>query len=330
MPPENTPPPQPAPADPLMERFWLYLTGERNASSHTIAGYRLDLLQFASLQWGPAQAPPWPWDAIDKYSARRFIVNLQKQNLTPASICRKISSLRAFFRFLTREDCVPRNPFAGLLMPKRHKYLPNVLTLKEVERLLAAPRQVGEKLLAAAPPAERPWLEFCIARDTAILEVLYSAGLRVSELTAIDTNLLDLLSGVVVVRGKGKKERLCPLGMPAVKTLQALLAQPVAAEIPQGGRKGARPVFLNRHGGRLTSRSVERLLKRYLAAADLSPEISPHALRHSFATHMLDAGADLRGVQELLGHASLSTTQIYTHVSAESMKKAYNAAHPRP
>ncbi len=326
---DSSHPPPPA-NDPLMERFLRYLTGERNDSKHTIAGYRQDLLQFAELQWGAAQAPRRPWDTVDKYAARRFIINLQKQQLAAASICRKISSLRAFYRFLTREECAPGNPFAGLRMPKRSKYLPKVLTVGEVERLLDAPRQAGAQRQAARPARERRWLEYCITRDAAILEVLYSAGIRVSELTALNADSLDLLSGVIKVRGKGKKERLCPLGMPASKALQALLALPAPDGADTSGALRNRPVFLNRRGGRLTPRSVERLFKDYLAAADLNPEISPHALRHSFATHMLDAGADLRGVQELLGHASLSTTQIYTHVSAESLKKAYNAAHPRP
>lgn len=328
---ETDSPHSPPPAnDPLIERFLRYLAGERNNSEHTIAGYRQDLLQFADLQWGAAQAPPWPWDTADKYAARRFIINLQKQQLAPASICRKISSLRSFYRFLTREEYAPGNPFAGLRMPKRRKYLPKVLTVREVERLLNAPRLAGAQRQAAKPAHDRLWREYCITRDTAILEVLYSAGIRVSELTALNADSLDLLSGVIKVRGKGKKERLCPLGTPANKALQALLALPAPAVLKASGSRGARPVFLSRRGGRLTPRSVERLFKEYLAAADLNPEISPHALRHSFATHMLDAGADLRGVQELLGHASLSTTQIYTHVSAESLKKAYNAAHPRP
>ncbi len=318
------------PGDPLVERFARHLAGERNHSEHTIAGYRQDLLQFASLQWGADQSPPWPWDTVDKYAARRFIVNLQKEQLAPASICRKISSLRAFYRFLTREECTPGNPFAGLRMPKRRKYLPKVLTVKEVERLLNAPREVGAQKRKTLPAGERLWLDYSIIRNTALLEVLYSAGIRISELTALNDDSLDLLSGVIKVRGKGKKERLCPLGMPAVQALQALLALPAPVEINAAGARGARPVFINRRGGRLTPRSVERMLKECLAAADLNTEISPHALRHSFATHMLDAGADLRGVQELLGHASLSTTQIYTHVSAESLKKAYAAAHPRP
>ncbi|MGI6086781.1 MAG: tyrosine recombinase XerC [Kiritimatiellia bacterium] len=315
--------------DPLIESFTRYLTGERNHSQHTLTGYRQDLLQFASLQWGADQAPPWPWGEVDKYAARRFIINLQKEDLTPASICRKISSLRAFYRFLTREEHTTGNPFAGLRMPKRHKYLPKVLTVKDVERLLSMPRYVGKQKRKNTSAKERLWLEYSILRDTAILEVLYSAGIRVSELTSLNDDSLDLLSGTIKVRGKGKKERLCPLGMPATQALQDLLAAPLP-DAPGAAARGTRPVFINRRGGRLTPRSVERMLKTYLTAAGLNPEISPHALRHSFATHMLDAGADLRGVQELLGHTSLSTTQIYTHVSAESLKKAYDAAHPRP
>ena len=172
------------------------------------------------------------------------------------------------------------------------------------------------------------WLDYAFSRDTAILEILYSTGMRVSELAGMNESDIDLLASVVKVRGKGKKERLCLLGKPAVKAMQAALEKR-STLAGMFKRAGLPPVFVGRTGGRLTTRSIERLMKRYLARANLDPRMSPHALRHSFATHLLDAGADLRSVQELLGHASLSTTQIYTHVTVERLKQVYNEAHPR-
>jgi len=316
-------------ADPLVRQFVRHLEGERNASIHTLSGYLGDLRQFSAAVWGASARPPFPWDSVDKFAARKFIVQFQRAEATPATVGRKVSSLRSFFKFLTRENLAPQNPFAGLVSPKRRKFLPQVLTVPEVGRLLDAPRQVGaEALQNESDAGRRLWLEYVVARDTAILETLYSSGMRISELTGMTEDSFDMLSGVIKARGKGKKERLCPIGSPAVKALRAALEK--RGEIaPLFKKQGARlPVFVGHTGGRLTPRSVERLLKRYLVRANLNPNISPHALRHSFATHLLDAGADLRSVQELLGHASLSTTQIYTHVTIERLKKVYDAAHP--
>ncbi len=316
-------------ADPLVRQFVRHLEGERNASPHTISGYLGDLRQFSAVVWGADARPPFPWDGVDKFAARKFIVQFQKAATSPATVGRKVSSLRSFFKFLTRDSLASHNPFAGLVSPKRKKFLPRVLTVAEVARLLDAPRQVGaEALRDEADAGRRLWLEYAAARDTAILETLYSGGMRVSELTGMNEDSFDMLSGVIKVRGKGKKERLCPIGAPAVKALRAALEKRGEAA-PLFNKQGARlPVFVGHTGGRLTPRSVERLLKRYLIRAGLNPNIAPHALRHSFATHLLDAGADLRSVQELLGHASLSTTQIYTHVTIERLKKVYDAAHP--
>ncbi|MCA1810356.1 MAG: tyrosine-type recombinase/integrase [Kiritimatiellia bacterium] len=311
--------------DPAVALFLKHLTGERNYSVHTISGYLLDLRQFANLQWGPNHSPPLPWQEPDKFAARRFVVSLQKLAMAPATICRKVSSLRTFYRFLVREDRAPRNPFTGVASPKRRRYLPQVLTRGDVGKLLEAPPATGRAAMARARPCDRPWLEYAVARDSAIMEVLYSSGMRVSELAGMRAEHLDMLAGIVKIRGKGGKERLCPLGNPALQALQT------ARERQQAWSGNAdMPLFANRRGGRLTPRSIERLMKKHLAQAGLSPEITPHTLRHSFATHMLEAGADMRGVQELLGHASLSTTQIYTHVTAENLKKVYDAAHPRP
>jgi integrase/recombinase XerC len=212
-----------------------------------------------------------------------------------------------------------------------------VLTIDEVGRLLKAPAQyLAAALKSEKNPQKRVWLEYAAARDVAILEVLYSTGMRIGELANLDLRNVDLLSGIIKVRGKGNKERFCPLGRPAAKALMAALDKRNAmALLPRVAcglakvRQKELPPFLSHSGGKLTPRSMERLMKLYLIQANLNPKIAPHAMRHSFATHMLDGGADLRSVQELLGHASLSTTQIYTHVSVEHLKKVYDEAHPR-
>ena len=321
--------------DPCIGDFVRYLEGERNASGHTISSYLVDLAQFVRTQWGTEAKPPYAWSDVDKFSARKFIVQCQKQAAVATTINRKLSSLRSFFKFLNREEHVTQNPFTGIISLKRGKPLPKVLTLQEVTRLLEAPRQVAADALAesSAPAGEpdaakRPWLEYAADRDTAILEILYSTGMRVSELAGMNENDIDLLASVVKVRGKGKKERLCLLGKPAVRAIQTALEKR-STLVGACKRAGITPVFVGHTGGRLTTRSIERLMKRYLIRANLDPHMSPHALRHSFATHLLDAGADLRSVQELLGHASLSTTQIYTHVTVERLKQVYNEAHPR-
>ena len=370
--------------DPFIEHFVRYLEGERNASGHTISSYLVDLEQFIRIQWGAEAKPPYAWSDVDKFSARKFIVHCQKQAAVATTVNRKLSSLRSFFKFLNREEHVTQNPFAGIISPKRGKPLPKVLTLQEVSRLLEAPRQVAAEMLSGEPDAVQPsqpaallrrsrpkrpacntvlstagrlWLDYAVIRDTAILEILYSTGMRVSELAGMNESDIDMLASVVKVRGKGKKERLCLLGKPAVRAIQAALEkrstlagvfrrarlhrwtkscgqavaspQAMQAGAKHCGQAGPAPVFVGHTGGRLTTRSIERLMKRYLVRANLDPHMSPHALRHSFATHLLDAGADLRSVQELLGHASLSTTQIYTHVTVERLKQVYNEAHPR-
>jgi len=321
--------------DPCVGHFVRYLEGERNASGHTISSYLIDLGQFVRAQWGEEAKPPYAWQDVDKYAARKFIVHCQKQAAVATTVNRKLSSLRSFFKFLNREEHVTQNPFASVISLKRGKPLPKVLTLQEVARLLEAPRQVAAEALAesSAPAGEpdaakRLWLDYAASRDTAILEILYSTGMRVSELAGMNESDIDMLASVVKVRGKGKKERLCLLGKPAVRAMQsALEKRSTLAGVSKRG--GAAPIFVGHTGGRLTTRSIERLMKRYLIKANLDPHMSPHALRHSFATHLLDAGADLRSVQELLGHASLSTTQIYTHVTVERLKQVYNEAHPR-
>lgn len=316
--------------DPCVASFVAYLEHERNASPHTTANYLMDIAQFVRFAWSGDAQSPYAWEAVDRFKARAFLVDFQKRGSEATTTSRKLSSLRSFYKYLEREEKVPANPFTGLKAPKRARKLPAFLSSDEVTRLLESPL----KLWAATEPSrtelERKRAEYCARRDAAMLEVLYSTGGRVSEIAGLQEPQVDLLSGIVRVRGKGKKERLCALGRPATKTLRASLAlrNELWPELERR-RSGERPLFLNHRGSRLTTRSVERLLKKYLAAANLNPGISPHALRHSFATHMLDAGADLRSVQELLGHASLSTTQIYTHVTMEKLKKVYDDAHPR-
>lgn len=312
--------------DPAVAHFRAYLENERQASPHTVVNYQRDMAQFIGLTWGDAAKVPLPWGEPDRFAARRFLVEFQKAGSRPTTTARKLASMRSFYRFLIREEVVAQSPFAGLRAPKAGRNLPDVLSVADVQKLIEAPAK-----LAAVPPASGkakscgPEEAYGVVRDTAILETLYSTGGRVSEITGLREKDVDLLSGYVRVRGKGRKERLCPLGGPATRAVRVMLVQGQA--LWGGGRE--RPVFRNLRGDVLTTRSVERLMKVYLVAAGLSGRFSPHALRHSFATHLLDAGADLRSVQELLGHASLSTTQIYTHVSVERLKKVYQDAHPR-
>ncbi|MFO7870091.1 MAG: tyrosine recombinase XerC [Kiritimatiellia bacterium] len=317
--------------DPTAAHFFRYLENERNASRHTLAGYKIDIAQFVEFEWGADRPPPFPWDEPDRFSARRFLVQFQKTGAEPATTGRKLASLRSFYKFLEREEYVSRSPFAGLRAPKRKRDLPHVLSVREVARLLEAP--AGTKARPASGKkqtgGDARLSEYAALRDGALLELLYSTGARVGEITGLREKDVDLLSGIVKVRGKGSKERLCPIGRPAFKALKKAMDK--ADEIwPSGQTKNKEQrVFRNLHGGPLTARSIERMMKKYLIAAGLDGRFSPHALRHSFATHMLDAGADLRSVQELLGHASLSTTQIYTHVTVERLKEVYDASHPR-
>lgn len=313
--------------DGTMEHFADYLAAERNASVHTINNYLMDIRQFVASQWGEEVKPPYPWLEVDRFAARRFLVLFQKAAAKATTTRRKLSSLRSFYRFLVREEKVKLNPFSAVVLPKRPRRLPKVMSVAEVKRLLEAPLAAPSDLEEG--PADTVWTAYAQARDVAILEVLYSSGVRVAELTGLSDNQVDLLSGLIRVRGKGKKERLCALGGPASDAIQKAMELRGDFWAARVGKGRPAAVFLNKHGGRLTPRSVERMMKKYLHIAGLNPEMSPHALRHSFATHLLDAGADLRSVQEMLGHASLSTTQIYTHVSVERLKEVYDKAHPR-
>jgi integrase/recombinase XerC len=313
--------------DPWVRPFMRHLQAERNASRHTVTGYLQDIGQFAAYLWPDAgRRPPFDWQQPDRLAARGFLIEFQKGGSEPTTTRRKLSSLRAFYRFLGRENHVLRNPFAGLHGPRLARRLPVVLTVPQVAALLGAPGQAWGAKVAKRGPGT-PVAAYAALRDTAMLETLYSTGGRVSEIAGLTCGAVDLSGGTARVRGKGKKERICALGRPAVQALERMLAM-AATLWPDAARPG-HPLFCNRRGGPLTPRSVERSLKTWLAAAGLPAEITPHKLRHSFATHLLDAGADLRSVQELLGHASLSTTQIYTHVSVRRLQDVYRKAHPR-
>lgn len=286
-----------------MKRFLEYLEAERNASNHTIKDYGIDLRDFLVFINGKDLA------TLDYLEIRRYLALLKEKQYQRSTVARKLACLRSFFKFLVRENMLKVNPAVGIATPKREKKLPNCLELEEIEHLLDAPN--GNK-----------WEE---KRDKAILEALYSSGIRVSELTGLNHDDIDLFSGIMKIRGKGKKERIVPLGSIALKSIEAYVDMKPKSK----DGKGTNALFVNRSGTRLTDRSVRRILIKYARRISLTKEISPHMLRHSFATHMLDRGADLRSVQELLGHQNLSTTQIYTHISTKRLRDAYDKAHPR-
>lgn len=316
-------------SDPCVAHFVQYLENERNSSKHTISGYLLDIKQFTLFTWKNCRVPV-PWGKADVFFARKFLVECQKSGMRPVTTGRKLSGLRTFYKFLEREEYVESNPFGGVRAPRKQKHLPEILSVAEMVRLLDAPDRMFRRACKADKRSGSDLLkQYGVARDVAVLEVLYSTGARVSEATGAVEDDVDLLSGVIKVRGKGKKERLCPLGAPACRAIKEMLKRGCEIGVVVKTKGKRRPLFMNMRGQALTTRSVERLMKKYLAEAGLDPNLTPHALRHSFATHLLDAGADLRSVQELMGHASLSTTQIYTHISVERLKKVYEDAHPR-
>ena len=281
-----------------------HLRAERHASPHTIRGYLSDVRQLLAFAGSPASAST----RIDAATIRHWMRALDAE-AERSSIARKLAAVRGFFRFLVDTGRLRSDPSATISTPKGRRKLPAHLTLDEIDRLLATPQGDGLSSL----------------RDRAMLELLYSSGLRVSELTGLDWEAVDGEAASVRVLGKGRKERVVPVGRPALRALAAYRAACLAAELPVT----AGPIFRNARGGRLTSRSVARLMERYVAASGTTAKATPHALRHTFATHLLGGGADLRAIQELLGHASLSTTQRYTHVDLRRLMEAYDRAHPR-
>ncbi|PYL77714.1 MAG: integrase [Verrucomicrobia bacterium] len=290
--------------DPLVEEFLRYLADERNASPRTLKAYRQALTGFRA-----EKKAPWKKCTADDF--RDYLFALMKHGQARSYVRLQFSALRTFYQFLVARKRLRHNPVREVRLPKVEKKLPLVLTRQQVDELLTAPSR--EPKSRSAPS----WMPL---RDVAIMELFYSSGLRLSELAALDVADIDPYTESVRVLGKGRKERVCPVGLPALEAIQKYR---VAANVHAGAP------FINKARRRMSARSVWLVLKRYVRCTSIPISMSPHKLRHSFATHMLDRGADLRSVQALLGHASLSTTQIYTHVTVERLKKAYADAHPR-
>lgn len=295
--------------DELISDFLRWLTHEKGYSRHTVSGYQHDLLEFA------ATLPEnQSIQTIDTSAVRHFVAGLHGKN-NAATVARKLSALRSFFHFLQRQKVITSDPMAGISGPKIAQLIPVFLTVDEVFLLLETP---GEQ-------------DRFVARDRAILELLYSTGIRVAELVSRNLEDLDFEAEMLKVRGKGNKERLVPVGRPAREAVDAWLPsrqQLLQERAARGLEIDQAPLFLNGRGSRLTTRSVERLVQTYSERAGIPQTVTPHALRHSFATHLLEMGADLRSVQELLGHASLSTTQRYTHLTLDHLAEVYDQAHP--
>ena len=302
----------------FIRQFIHYLSAEKNASPHTCRCYERDLKEFENfLKSQGADFSPsgkLEWEKVDRIVIRKYLSVLHRKN-KKSSIARKISTLRSFFRYLVREKLVSSNPAKAVSTPKVEKTLPATLTVDEAFRLMESPDRPLKKVTEAE--AKKSAL-----RDRAILELLYSSGLRVGELVGLNLKHLDLHLGIVRVMGKGRKERIVPVGNKAMEALKVYLDR-------RGDPGGEAPLFVNMRGGRLTSRSVGRLIKKYTRASGIVRKVSPHSLRHSFATHLLDGGADIREIQEMLGHASLSTTQRYIHLSPGKLMEVYDKAHPR-
>jgi integrase/recombinase XerC len=283
-----------------------------NSSAETLRAYGSDLGEFAAflekeVGGGREVAPR----QVDRLAVRAFLGDLHRRQAKRSTVARKLAAIRSFFRYLKRRGKLSANPAAGVATPRQEKLLPKQLSVIEVQHLV----EIADD---SAPLG---------ARDRAILELLYASGVRVSELTGLDLDDLDLGDGMMRVLGKGKKERMVPIGSKAIAAIRVYLRRRADLESRPG--RGGAALFLNFRGTRLNVRSVRRIVDRYIRQCAIVRKVSPHTLRHSFATHLLDAGADLRSIQELLGHASLSTTQKYTHVSTERLLRTYGKAHPR-
>jgi integrase/recombinase XerC len=322
----------------IVQEFLSYLSYEKRFSEHTAKCYGADLQQFGDFVAERATGGNEGYDGgadngesgalalaterkvsidrlltgVDVNAVRAYLALLNEKSYSKATIARKLATLRSFYKFLVKRGRISSNPVELVRTPKQDKKLPKFLEYEEVKRLLET------------PPTDN-WLG---ARDRAILETLYSTGIRVSELVALNMDDVDFLGEVIHVRGKGKKERIAPIGASALQVIQHYME--FRNRRAQNNEKfDSRVLFVNKHGRRLSTRSVRRKMDKYIKMAGLDPAISPHTLRHSFATHMLNNGADLRSVQELLGHQSLTTTQVYTHLTTKKMKEVYEGAHPR-
>jgi len=331
-------------ANGITGQFLNYLDYERRFSAHTVKCYGADLAQFGQFlcrdeqqqesntqQSSPATGQPDFYQAVGSATAtetkpqleekllsvevsdlRSYLGFLNEKQYSKSTIARKIATLRSFYKFLVKRGRIQSNPVVGIRTPKQEKKLPRCLDYEEVKKLIET------------PPMDN-WLG---VRDRAIMETLYSTGVRISELVGLNIEDIDFLGEIVHIRGKGKKERLAPIGSSALQVIQYYM-EFRSKRAQNENNFDMKVLFVNKHGGRLSSRSVRRKMDKYLAMAGMDPSISPHTLRHSFATHMLNNGADLRSVQELLGHQSLSTTQIYTHMTTKRLKQVYDQAHPR-
>jgi integrase/recombinase XerC len=306
--------------DELIERYIQYLQYERNASPHTIRNYRSDLMQFRNFL---AQSPGGGGQpsakvslkSVDGLRIRGFLAQLFEKEKKKSSIARKLAAVRAFFKFLSRERVLAENPAATVATPKQARTLPRIMTEEEMNDFLDRIAQGA----ATGDPA--------LIRDRAILELLYASGLRVSELVGLDLRHVNFGDGMVLVRGKGNKERIVPFGSKAREAIEAYL--PVRERVLHESKAHTPALFLNTRGGRLTTRSVDRLLKKYVRRLGPNVKVSPHSLRHAFASHLLAEGADLRAIQEMLGHKSLATTQKYTQVSIKQLMDVYDKTHPK-
>jgi integrase/recombinase XerC len=280
---------------------------EKSASPRTLANYREALANYRN--WRGEKFTAWRDATADEF--RDYLFHLMKQDFKRSTIRLRFAALRSFYKFLVLRRGLGRSPVAEVQLPKTEKSLPVVLTISQIDELLTLPLRV--------PPGKKSfsWIPL---RDAAILELFYSSGLRIAELISLDVRNIDFIGETVRVTGKGSKERIVPIGAPAINAIQRYRTE---AAVVSG------PLFISSHRKRITQQAIDLLLKKYLKLSSIPFKISPHKLRHSFATHMLDAGADLRSVQSLLGHASLSTTQIYTHVTKERLREAYDSAHPR-
>ena len=292
--------------DPRLDAFLHYLVVEKNSSERTLENYAHAIRTFRA--WFES-FPGWHDLVADDF--RDYLYECMKSGRARSTIRLHFAALRSFYRFLSRRDGLAANPLLEVQLPKLEKKLPVVLTREQVETLLAMPFQTDQ------PPQAPAWAAH---RDTAILELFYSSGVRLAELAAMDVEDFDLHEECVRVVGKGSKERICPVGTPAAEAIHAYRNE---ARVMEG------PLFISKLRRRMTTRAISDVFRKYHALSGIPVEVSPHKLRHSFATHLLDCGADLRSVQTLLGHASLSTTQIYTHVSIERMKEVYRKSHPR-
>lgn len=315
--------------DSAVQQFLVYLRSVRNSSPHTIRSYENDLLQFLKFLTPPGTAMPPPQD-ITHLMIREFVANLHDQKLEKSTIARKLAAIRSFFKYAVREGLVVRNPARMVATPKLPKRIPSVVSAEDLNSFLDSivenpARGSSQRRVGTVNDDSR----LMVRRDRAILELLYASGLRVSELTGLNLGDMDRKELMLRVRGKGNKERIVPYGGKAQQALEAY--EPLREEVLRkaGGRGERQAVFLNHMGTRLTQRSVARIVKKYSRLANINWDLHPHSLRHAFATHLLADGADLRAIQELLGHSSLSTTQRYTHATIRQLLEVYDKAHPR-